>query len=100
MDSHQFERLQAILDRFEVSIAEAHELAILLDYDIVIICDDSGSMRFSSLPDGHEGGKNEKVPPSRWDELQSSVRFIVELGSCFNSNGVDVFFLHGWPKVM
>jgi len=53
--------------------------------------DDSGSMSFSSLPEGKGG-------PSRWDELQDTVRLIIELGSCFDASGVDIFFLHDSPK--
>merc|ERR1719336_3283165 len=44
------DKLNGILDRFEISIAEANDLVVLQDYEIVIICDDSGSMSGAAQP--------------------------------------------------
>jgi hypothetical protein len=88
-------RLQDILDRFEVSIAQANDLAQLQDYEIVLILDDSGSMKLSSLPPHM---RKLGVPsPNRWEELQQTVQMLVELGTCFDADGVDLFFLNRQP---
>lgn len=87
-----FERLQAILDRFEITIAEANDLVALEDYEIVVIADDSGSMTCPSPPASQ---RKLGVPsPTRWDELKETVALIVELGACFDSSGLDIHFLN------
>jgi hypothetical protein len=88
-------RLQAVLDRFEITIAEAHELAVLEDFEIVVIADDSGSMQMSSVP-AHQR-KLGQTSKTRWDELQDTVGLIVELGACFDASGLDIFFLNRPP---
>ena len=82
-------QLQQILTRFEVSIAEAQDLVVLEDYEIVLILDDSRSMRLSSVPTG-----DRRSATSRWDELRESASLLIELACCFDTSGVDVFFLN------
>mmetsp|Transcript_21968 Transcript_21968/g.63067 ORF Transcript_21968/g.63067 Transcript_21968/m.63067 type:complete len:289 (-) Transcript_21968:109-975(-) len=89
------QKLKAVLARFEITIAEANELSVLEDYEMVIIADDSGSMQMSSLPPqmrqlGQPG-------PTRWEELKHTVSEIVEIATCFDTSGVDVFFLNRQP---
>ncbi|CAJ1365508.1 unnamed protein product, partial [Effrenium voratum] len=85
-------RLQQILQRFEVSIAEANDLTALEDYEIVLILDDSGSMNTAAKPPSQrtlfEAGE------TRWDELKQTVLLLVELACCFDRTGVDMFFLN------
>jgi hypothetical protein len=86
------DRLQDILDRYEVSLAEANDLVVLQDYEIAIIVDDSGSMKMSSLPPEK---RQLGVPnPSRWEELKRTVELLMELSTCFDPSGVDLFFLN------
>eukprot|EP00746_Dinoflagellata_sp_MGD_P000071 gnl/MRDRNA2_/MRDRNA2_100124_c0_seq1.p1 gnl/MRDRNA2_/MRDRNA2_100124_c0~~gnl/MRDRNA2_/MRDRNA2_100124_c0_seq1.p1 ORF type:complete len:323 (-),score=65.18 gnl/MRDRNA2_/MRDRNA2_100124_c0_seq1:315-1202(-) len=92
---NQLARLQAILNRFEISIAEANDLTILEDYEIVIIADDSGSM---SCPAAPASQRTLGVPaPTRWDELKETLALMVDLGNCFDSSGVDIHFLNRLP---
>lgn len=74
-------KLKGILQRFKITIAEANDLVVLQDYEMVVIADDSGSMRTGS----------------RWTELNETVTEIVEIASCFDESGVDVFFLNRRP---
>jgi hypothetical protein len=92
-DSQQkMSRLQAILNRFEISIAEANDLVILEDYEMVLIADDSGSMTCPSPPPGQ---RKLGVPtPTRWDELKETVALMVDLGTCFDADGIDIHFLN------
>lgn len=88
----KMERLRLILDQFEITIAEANDLVILADYEIVIIADDSGSMSMASLPP-HERKLGMPIP-TRWDELKETCALLVELGACFDESGLDIFFLN------
>lgn len=88
-------KLQAVLNRFEITIAEANELVILQDYEMVIIADDSGSMSRSAEP-AHM--RQLGVPSkTRWSELCETVSEIIEIATCFDESGVDVFFLNRPP---
>lgn len=94
-DAAKLAKLTAVLDRFEISIAEANDLVALEDYEIVIIADDSGSMKRAAAPP--ERRQLGTPSASRWDELQETVALIVELGCCFDASGVDIFFLNRAP---
>jgi len=89
------QRLQSVLDRFEISIAEANDLVALQDYRIAIIADDSGSMQNSAEPlhERHLG----KPSRSRWAELKDTIAEIVEIATCFSSEGINVHFLNRTP---
>jgi hypothetical protein len=62
----------------------AERLGKLRDFEIVIVCDDSGSMLTPV-----DGTQN-----TRWDELCSIVKSILKIGVIFDSNGVDIYFLN------
>eukprot|EP00428_Durinskia_dybowskii_P042430 CAMPEP_0170261040 /NCGR_PEP_ID=MMETSP0116_2-20130129/30400_1 /TAXON_ID=400756 /ORGANISM="Durinskia baltica, Strain CSIRO CS-38" /LENGTH=263 /DNA_ID=CAMNT_0010512103 /DNA_START=12 /DNA_END=803 /DNA_ORIENTATION=- len=93
----QLKRLKQVLARFDVHIADADDLAVLRDYEIVVIADDSGSMGSCAAPPHLRTltGPN----PSRWDELKASLGEIVAVATCFDESGVDIFFLNR-PAVM
>jgi len=122
MDVDHLRQLRSILKRFDISCAQPEDLAELQEWDIVALVDDSTSMRWpasleiqtklgipSSLAirGGHlqdEGGgamvllleaRAAQQPfQSRWDELQFALALIVDLGSAFDTSGVDVWFLN------
>jgi len=88
----RMERLARILDQFEITIAEANDLVVLADYEIVVIADDSGSMSMASQPPTER--KLGAYIPTRWDELKQTCELLVELGNCFDESGLDIFFLN------
>eukprot|EP01062_Namystynia_karyoxenos_P023331 TRINITY_DN19013_c2_g4_i1.p1 TRINITY_DN19013_c2_g4~~TRINITY_DN19013_c2_g4_i1.p1 ORF type:complete len:358 (+),score=110.33 TRINITY_DN19013_c2_g4_i1:70-1074(+) len=95
-DKHS--RLQQVLRRFEISIAEAQDLVVLQDYEIVIIADDSGSMRISAMPPAQRPLPGSGKPdPSRWDELKATVAMVVEIATVFDEDGLDIYFLNRPP---
>eukprot|EP01062_Namystynia_karyoxenos_P023327 TRINITY_DN19013_c2_g1_i2.p1 TRINITY_DN19013_c2_g1~~TRINITY_DN19013_c2_g1_i2.p1 ORF type:complete len:388 (+),score=74.04 TRINITY_DN19013_c2_g1_i2:84-1166(+) len=97
-DAGRHERLQQVLRRFEISIAEAQDLVVLQDYDIVIIADDSGSMRVSSLPHHMRPLPGSGQPdPSRWEELKATVAMVIEIATVFDDDGIDLYFLNRPP---
>lgn len=78
------DRIRSIAGRYEISDALAQRLNILQQFEVVVLCDDSGSM--NTPVDGTNG--------TRWDELRSIVQIVIEIGAVFDSNGVDVHFLN------
>mmetsp|Transcript_77029 Transcript_77029/g.160289 ORF Transcript_77029/g.160289 Transcript_77029/m.160289 type:complete len:259 (+) Transcript_77029:128-904(+) len=88
-------RLQKVLDQFEITIAEANDLVVLMDYNIMIIADDSGSMTLSAEP--AEERQLGKPSLTRWAELQNTLSAVIDVAACFDPQGVDVHFLNRTP---
>eukprot|EP00754_Rhynchopus_humris_P047121 Rhum_TRINITY_DN6666_c0_g1::Rhum_TRINITY_DN6666_c0_g1_i1::g.20533::m.20533 len=88
-------QLQSILDKYEITIAEANDLVLLADYEIVFVADDSGSMQLCSVPAAER--KLGAAMPTRWDELCQTVSLVAEIACCFDSDGIDVHFLNRAP---
>ncbi|CAF1518433.1 unnamed protein product, partial [Rotaria sordida] len=82
-------RLRAIAEKYEINDALLQRLNILQQFDIVVLCDDSSSMK--TPVDGTTG--------TRWDELRAIVQIIIDIGTIFDSNGVDVHFLNRPPML-
>mmetsp|Transcript_102512 Transcript_102512/g.271292 ORF Transcript_102512/g.271292 Transcript_102512/m.271292 type:complete len:289 (-) Transcript_102512:147-1013(-) len=88
-------RLEAVLQRFEITIAQANDLVVLSDYQIVVIADDSSSMLNNALP-MHMRVRGQPTR-RRWDELRETLAEVVEIASCFDQNGIDIHFLNRAP---
>eukprot|EP01064_Diplonema_japonicum_P029049 TRINITY_DN4608_c0_g1_i4.p1 TRINITY_DN4608_c0_g1~~TRINITY_DN4608_c0_g1_i4.p1 ORF type:complete len:297 (+),score=75.77 TRINITY_DN4608_c0_g1_i4:71-892(+) len=86
------ERLQSILTKYEITIAEANDLVALEGYDIVFILDDSGSMTLSSEPVSQR--KLGQKSKTRWEELGETVKLVAELACVFDDDGIDLHFLN------
>ncbi|UJR31197.1 hypothetical protein I4U23_018702 [Adineta vaga] len=84
---------QQLVARYEINHTFATKLRVLEGYEIVFICDDSGSM---NTPLGDLSGPFDKMP-SRWDELKQTVSIVVDLASVFDPDGVDIYFLNREP---
>eukprot|EP01060_Flectonema_neradi_P036861 TRINITY_DN7242_c4_g1_i1.p1 TRINITY_DN7242_c4_g1~~TRINITY_DN7242_c4_g1_i1.p1 ORF type:complete len:523 (+),score=106.73 TRINITY_DN7242_c4_g1_i1:40-1569(+) len=89
---NKMQRLETVLSEFEITIADANDLVLLEDYEIVFVADDSGSMSISSIPVSER--KLGQPNPSRWDELKNTMYQIIELACIFDEDGVDVYFLN------
>jgi hypothetical protein len=83
------ERLLAVAARYEISNALTQRLRMLEQFEIVVLCDDSGSM--NTPVEGTSG--------TRWDELRAIVQIVIEIGVLLDSNGVDVHFLNRAPML-
>jgi hypothetical protein len=81
------ERLRDLSLKYEIQQTLAQRLLRLQDYRIILLCDDSGSMK---TPVNNSSR-------SRWDELHDFVQIILEIGVIFDANGVDVHFLNRPP---
>ncbi|CAF1194199.1 unnamed protein product [Rotaria sordida] len=81
------------VNRYEISRTFAERLHSLRGYEIVFICDDSGSM---TAPIGEMNDPSGKQV-TRWDELKQIVSIVVDLANVFDPDGVDVYFLNREP---
>lgn len=88
----RLQELEAVLKRFDIHIAEANDLVCLEGYKIIIIADDSGSMSAPAQPPGQRSLFEKSA--SRWEELREAVALIVDIGTCFDPEGVHVRFLN------
>lgn len=80
--------MDTVLCKFEISHKKATDLLVLKDYDIILIVDDSGSMRRKDL--GCTG--------TRWEELRETMALIISIAGCFDKDGLDIYFLNR-PKI-
>ncbi|CAF0970511.1 unnamed protein product [Rotaria sp. Silwood1] len=81
------------VNRYEISRAFAERLHSLRGYEIVFICDDSGSMT-APIGEMNDPFGNQMT---RWDELKRTVSIVVDLASVFDPDGIDVYFLNREP---
>ena len=84
-------KFDALIRRHEINPDYAIKLRQLEGFEIVIICDDSGSM---NTPVTNPSIKDHKNLQSRWDELRSTVKTIVEIAGVLDKTGVDIYFLN------
>ncbi|CAF4228861.1 unnamed protein product, partial [Adineta steineri] len=70
--------------KYKILPEMANHLRGLRDYEIVIVCDDSGSMK-TEVDDTER---------TRWDELREFVKIVLDIGVRYDSNGVDIYFLN------
>ena len=73
--------------KYEIQPKMSKYLRKLHDFEIVVVCDDSSSM--NSVID--------HTQRTRWNELCSIVKIIVEIGVIYNPTGVDIHFLNRAP---
>ena len=85
-------RLKDICQQYEINMDSVTDLRKLDEYEIVIIADDSGSMR-APLPNNDPFSP----PKTRWDELKSTLGILVDIATCLDDNGVDIYFLNREP---
>ena len=81
------DRLRELAFKYEIKESLAERLRILEDYEIIVLCDDSGSMKT----------KIDNNQRTRWDELKGFVEIILEIGTIFDETGVDIYFLNRRP---
>jgi hypothetical protein len=84
-------KFDSIIRKHEINPCNAIRLRQLEGFEIVIICDDSGSM---SNPVSNPSITNHNNLPSRWDELKSVVSSVIEIAGVLDKTGVDIYFLN------
>lgn len=86
-------RLQNIATKYEIAGGSIVKLRNLDKYDIVVICDDSSSMNATA----QKVTSAFEQPKTRWQELCERVVEIVEIATCVDSDGIDLYFLNSPP---
>jgi hypothetical protein len=81
------QRLNQVIQQHEINQQFAARLHALGNCEIVVLCDDSGSMNAPLQ------GSNQ----TRWDELKSVVNVVTDICAVMDANGVDVYFLNREP---
>ena len=79
--------LDAFCTKYQINPEFKSKLDQLKNYKIVLIADDSGSMRA-------ESDANLEGIRTRWDEMHQMCRLLIELYAIFNPEGIDVHFLN------
>jgi hypothetical protein len=88
-------KLKNFINEHEISNDYAIKLRQLEGYDIVLICDDSGSMNTTVT---NPNIKNFMKLQTRWDEMKAIVSVIMEVSIILDDDGIDVYFLNRPPE--
>lgn len=82
-----------IVGKHKISKFFANKMFKLEDFEIVLICDDSGSMS-SKVFDPTD---RFAPPKTRWDELKQTVSVVTEIAGLMDESGIDIYFLNRPP---
>ncbi|CAF1574525.1 unnamed protein product, partial [Didymodactylos carnosus] len=82
-------KFQQIVGQYEINQDFAMRLRNLEGFEIVFICDDSGSM--GEITTAFERRS------TRWDELKQTVSIVVDVCNVLDPDGVDIYFLNRQP---
>lgn len=91
LDDYRLARFRELAGRYEIRPDFCTKLRQLEGYEIVIVCDDSGSM--ANILDQTPGDPFGKKY-SRWDELKHYVSIVTDIAGILDQNGLDIYFLN------
>jgi hypothetical protein len=80
----------------DISDINLEYLKKIENFEIVIICDDSYSMRCPAT-NATDFSCTRYTEDSRWNELKKIVSIVVDIATIFDKDGVDVYFLNRKP---
>ena len=84
---NQQTKLKELINKYNIDPFFSEKLELLNNYEIVLLCDDSGSMN-TSIKD------NKNINLTRWDELKSIVNIVISIANVYDNNGIDIHFLN------
>lgn len=93
----RMQRLSYLSTRYEIRADFIARLRVLEDFDIVAVCDDSGSMDTGVAPLPGQATGPYAPRPTRWTELRHTMSIVVDLATTLSPAGVDCFFLNRPP---
>lgn len=94
----RLERFKELVDRYKIQNDAAFRLRALEGFDIVMILDDSSSMRTPIIDRDQNDQLSPFHPlPTRWDELKQIASIVIDLAATVDPDGVDVYFLNRQP---
>ncbi|KAJ4402710.1 hypothetical protein N0V85_005256 [Neurospora sp. IMI 360204] len=80
------------LNRINGGREDNREFALLSKFDVVFLLDDTGSMVEATEAAPSSNGNCETMERSKWDEMIESLRYIVDIVTHYDRDGVDVHF--------
>ena len=80
------DKLIYLINKYEIDPYFSEKMEILNKYEIVLLCDDSGSMNAPI--------KDNKVNSTRWEELKSVVKIVISIATIYDRNGIDIYLLN------
>ena len=87
------ERFIALVKKLEVDQQTAFDLySVLSSCDIVLLCDDSGSMLSTVAPE--PGAPPQSTPVTRWDQLKRFAATLIDFVTSINPEGLSITFLN------
>jgi len=90
-EEHRLKQLKKIVNKLEITNMEVQDLRKLEGFDIVFLCDDSGSMREVMSIDS----KNVYDKPlTRWTDLIQNIKIVIQLAIALDQDGIDLYFLN------
>ena len=93
---YRLNRLREVAGRFEIRPDYVVKLRQLEGYEIVLLCDDSGSM--GALIDQKINTSDPfRRNMTRWDELRQYVTIVTDVAATLDANGLDIYFLNRPP---
>jgi len=92
-DEVRLNQLRNFCQSKEISESSILKLRKLEDFDIVCLCDDSGSMA-NTVQDEASSCDPFAIKKTRWDELCTTVQTIAEAATALDKDGIDIFFLN------
>lgn len=96
-NEERLKKFKDIIIKYDINYDFAYRLRALEGFEIVMILDDSSSMRTPII----DRNQNNITPfiqfPKRWDELKHVVSIAVDLASALDPDGVDIYFLNRPP---
>jgi uncharacterized protein with von Willebrand factor type A (vWA) domain len=90
------EKFAQLIGHFEISQLYAKKLQSLNNFKVVLLLDDSGSMR-THIEDCAHIIPSSVFRPTRWDELKQFSTMAVDIANLFNNGGTNVYFLNRPP---
>jgi hypothetical protein len=96
-NEERLEKFRHIVRKYDISNDFAFRLRALEGFEIVMIIDDSTSMRTPIIDRDQENLSPFDKLPTRWDELKQIVSIVVDLASTLDPDGIDIYFLNRSP---
>ena len=90
----RLEKFKNIILKYNINNDFAFRLRALEGFEIVMILDDSTSMRTPIIDRDQKNISPFGTLPTRWDELKHIVSIVVDLASTLDPDGIDIYFLN------
>jgi hypothetical protein len=79
------DKLSFLIKKYKINEIFSEKLDNLMDYETILLCDDSGSMN-TKIKNKHFN--------TRWDELKYIINFLISLLTIYDNNGINIHFLN------